>query len=81
MEMGMRNFLIHKTISLYYGLRRRTGKERALRVANTAEKIILDIEIFFVIRFLAVGGLALFWTFLVFLNVTSFLKHLRGWIR
>jgi len=50
-------------------------------VANTVEKIILDIEIFFIIRFLAVGGLALFWTFLVFLNVTSFLKHLRGWIR
>ena len=53
---------------------------RALRVSNTAEKIIVDIEVFFVIRFLAVGGLALFWTFLVYLNVTSFLKHLRGWI-
>jgi hypothetical protein len=50
-------------------------------VSNTAEKIILDIEIFFMIRFLAVGGLALFWTFLVFLNVTSFLKHFGGWIR
>jgi hypothetical protein len=77
----MRSFLIHKNLSLYHWLRRKIGKVRALRVSNTAEKIIVDIEIFFVIRFLAVGGLALFWTFLVYLNVTSFLKHPRGWIR
>ncbi len=77
----MRSFLIHKNLSLYHWLRRRNGKVRALGVSNKAEKIIVDIEIFFVIRFLAVGGLALFWTFSVYLNVTSFLKHLRGWIR
>ena len=74
----MRSFLIHKNLSLYHWLRRRIGKVRALRVANTAEKIIVDIEIFFVIRFLAVGGLALFWTVLVYLKVTSLLKHPRG---
>ena len=77
----MRSFLIHKNLSLYHWLRRRIEKVRALRVPNAAEKIIVDIEIFFVFRFLAVGGLALFWTFLVYLNVTSFLKQLRGWIR
>jgi hypothetical protein len=77
----MSSFLIHKNLSLYHWLRRKIGKVRALRVSNTAEKIIVDIEIFFVIRFLAVGGLALFWTFLVYLNVTSFLKQPRGWIR
>ena len=77
----MRSFLIHKNLSLYHWLRRRIGKVRGLRVSNTAEKIIVDTEIFFVFRFLAVGGLALFWTFLIYLNVTSFLKHLRGWIR
>jgi hypothetical protein len=74
----MRNFLIHKNLSLYQWLRGRIGKVRALRVSNTAENIIVDIEIFFVIRLLAVGGLALFWTVLVYLHVTSFLKHLRG---
>jgi hypothetical protein len=73
----MRSFLIHKNVNVYPSPRRRIGKERALRITNTAE-IILDIEIFFLIRFLAVGGLALFWTFLVFLKVTSFLKHLWG---
>ena len=77
----MRRFLIHKNLSLYHWLRRRIGKVRALRVSNTAEEIIVAVEIFFVMRFLAVGGLALFWTFLVYLNVTSFLKHLRGLIR
>jgi len=77
----MRSFPIHKNLSLYHWLRRRIEKVRALRVSNAAEKIIVDIEIFLVFRFLAVGGLALFWTFLVYLNVTSFLKHLRGWIR
>jgi hypothetical protein len=77
----MRSFLIHKNLFLYHWLRRRIETVRALRVSNTAEKIIVDIEIFFVIRFLAVGGLALFWAFLVYLNVTSFLKHPRGCIR
>ncbi len=77
----MRSFLVHKNISLYRWLRRRTGIERALGAANRAEKTILDMEIFLMIRFLAVGGLVIFWTFLVFLNVTSFLKHFRGWIR
>ena len=74
----MMSFLIHKNLSLYHWLRGRIGKVRALRASNTAEKIIVDIETLFVIRFLAVGGLALFWTFLVYLNVTSFLKHPRG---
>jgi len=74
----MRSFLIHKNLCPYHWLRRRIGKLRALSVSNTAEKIIVDIQIFFVIRFLAVGGLVLFWTFLVYLNLTSFLKHPRG---
>ncbi len=77
----MGSFLIHKNTSLYHWLRRRTGKERVLRAENRAEKTILDMEIFLMIRFLAVGGLVIFWTFLVFLNVTSFLKHFRGAIR
>jgi hypothetical protein len=77
----MRSFLIHKNLSLYHWLRRKIGKVRALRVSNTAEKLIVDIEVFFVIRFLAVGGLVLFWTFLVYLNVSSFLKHPRAWVR
>jgi len=37
----MRGFLINKNLSLYFWLRRRIGKERAFRVANTVEKIIL----------------------------------------
>ena len=65
-------------LSLYYWFRRRIEKVRALRVSNTAEKMIVDLEIFFVFRLLAAGGLVLFWTVLVYLNVTSFLKHLRG---
>ncbi len=77
----MGSFLIHKNISLYHWLRRRTGKEGVLRAENRVEKTILDMEIFLMIRFLAVGGLVIFWTFLVFLNVTSFLKHFRGAIR
>ena len=77
----MRSFSIHKNISPHHWLRRRAGKERALGTANTAKEIFLDMEIFFMIRFLAVGGLVIFWTFLVFLNVTSLLKHFRGWIR
>ena len=77
----MRIFLIHKNISPYHWLRRRTEKERALSTPNTAKEIFLDMEIFFMIRFLAVAGLVIFWTFLVFLNVASFLKHFRGWIR
>ena len=68
----MSRSLTHKNVHVYPWLRRRIGKERALRVTDTAEKIILDVEIFFVISFLMIGGLALFWTFLVFLNVTSF---------
>ena len=68
----MRGFLIHKNQSLYHRLRRRIGRKRALRVANTVEKVILDMEIFFLISFLMIGGLTLFWSFLVFINVTSF---------
>jgi hypothetical protein len=68
----MRSFLIHKNQSLYYWLKRRIGKERAFRVANTVEKVILNIDIFFVISFLMIGGITLFWFILVFLNVTSF---------
>jgi hypothetical protein len=37
----MRSFLINKNLSLYFWLRRRIRKERAFRVANTREKIIL----------------------------------------
>ena len=37
----MRSFLINKNLSLYFWLRRGIGKERAFRVANTLEKIIL----------------------------------------
>jgi hypothetical protein len=41
MEIGMRSFLIKKNLSLYFWLRRRIGKERVFRVADTLEKIIL----------------------------------------
>jgi len=68
----MRSFLIHKNLSLYHWLRRRIGKEMALRVAKSVEKIILNIDVFFAISFLTIAGLILFWFFLVFLNVTSF---------
>jgi len=68
----MRSFLIHKNLSLYHWLRRRIGKERALGVANTVEKIILNIDIFFLISYFTITGLILIWVFLVFLNVTSF---------
>ena len=37
----MRGFLINKNLSLYYLLKKRIGKEKAYRVANTFEKIIL----------------------------------------
>ena len=37
----MRSFLINKNMSLYYWLRRRTGKAIAFRVANAIEKVIL----------------------------------------
>ena len=40
-EKRMRSFLINKNLTLYYWLRRRIGKERAFRVANTLEKVIL----------------------------------------
>jgi hypothetical protein len=68
----MISYLIHKNLSLYRWLRRRIGKERASRVAKSVEKIILNIDVFFVISFLTIAGLILFWSFLVFLNVTSF---------
>jgi len=41
----MRSFLINKNLSLYFWLRRRIGKERAFRVANTFEKIILILSL------------------------------------
>ncbi len=37
----MRGFLINKNLSLYYWLKKKVGKERAYRVANTIEKVIL----------------------------------------
>ena len=37
----MRSFLINKNLSLYYWLKQRIGKDWALRVANTAERVIL----------------------------------------
>ena len=37
----MRSFLINKNISLYYWLRKRSGKTIALEVANTIERVIL----------------------------------------
>lgn len=68
----MRDFLIHKNVHVYPWLRKKIGRQRVLRVTNTVEKIIFDIEIFLMISFLTIGGLFLFWIFLVFLNVTSF---------
>jgi len=41
MRNWMRSFLINKNLSFYYWLRKKIGKENALRVANTFEKIIL----------------------------------------
>jgi hypothetical protein len=37
----MRSFLINKNLSLYYWFKQRIGEDWALRVANTAERIIL----------------------------------------
>ena len=37
----MRSFLINKNLWLYYWLRKRIGKKRAVWVANNIEKIIL----------------------------------------
>jgi hypothetical protein len=37
----MRGFLINKNLSLYYWLKKRIGKEKASRIANTLEKVIL----------------------------------------
>jgi len=37
----MRSFLINKNLCLCYWLRKRIGKKRALRVANSIEKTIL----------------------------------------
>jgi hypothetical protein len=65
----MKNFLIHKNLSLYYRLRRRIGKERAFRIEKTVEKIILGIDdILFVISFLIIIGITLFWFISVFLK-------------
>jgi len=37
----MRSLLINKNLTLYYWLRGKIGKQRALNVANTLEKVIL----------------------------------------
>jgi hypothetical protein len=37
----MRGYLINKNLCFYYWLRKRIGKERALRIAKANEKIIL----------------------------------------
>jgi hypothetical protein len=37
----MRGFLINKNLGFYYWLKKRIGKERAFKVANKIEKIIL----------------------------------------
>ena len=37
----MRSFLINKNICFYCWLKKRIGKPRALRVANTIEQVIL----------------------------------------
>jgi hypothetical protein len=37
----MRNFLINKNLCLYYWLRRKIGKKRALGVATAIERTIL----------------------------------------
>jgi hypothetical protein len=37
----MRSYLINKNLCIYYWLRKRIGKRRALSVANTFEKSIL----------------------------------------
>jgi len=40
-EKWVRSLLINKNLSLYYKLRGKIGKKRALSIANTLEKIIL----------------------------------------
>jgi len=37
----MKSFLINKNLCIYYWLKKRIGKRRALSVANTFEKSIL----------------------------------------
>jgi len=37
----MRSFLINKNLSLYYWLKKRIGKNRAFRLVNFVEKVIL----------------------------------------
>jgi hypothetical protein len=37
----MRSFLINKNLSFYYWLRKRIGKENALRIAKVIETILL----------------------------------------
>jgi hypothetical protein len=41
MERWMRSFLINKNLSLYYWLKKRTGKAIAFEVADMIEKVIL----------------------------------------
>jgi hypothetical protein len=41
MRGRMRSFLINKNLCLYYWLRKRIGKKRALSVAGAIEKVIL----------------------------------------
>jgi hypothetical protein len=37
----MRSFLINKNLSLYYWLKKKIGKKRALRIANSIENLML----------------------------------------
>ncbi len=37
----MRSFLINKNLSLYYWLRKKLGKKKALRIANGIENMML----------------------------------------
>jgi hypothetical protein len=37
----MRSYLINKNLSFYFWLRRKIGKDRALRLANITERLIL----------------------------------------
>ena len=41
MERWMRSFLINKNLSLYYWLKKRTGKAIAFEVADMIERVIL----------------------------------------
>ena len=37
----MRSFLINKNLALYYWLRKKIGRKRALRIANNIETLVL----------------------------------------